>query len=158
MLFVTLRRALQMISFIYFSIVVDSQEVCNETITGCCPGYFWNYRKNTCEPCMPGYHGINCTFICPYPSYGHGCQGLCDCNEDMCDVSNGCQPIATECLPGYVGVNFVTKCPYPTYGEKCQGTCDCSKDACDVSTGCRKTNTRTTGIHFKLTILRLCYK
>lgn len=45
--------------------------------------------------CMPGYHGINCTFVCPYPSYGHGCQGLCDCNEDMCDVSNGCQPIAT---------------------------------------------------------------
>lgn len=30
MLFVTLRRALQMISFIYLNIVVDSQEVCNE--------------------------------------------------------------------------------------------------------------------------------
>lgn len=30
MLYVTLRKALQMISFIYFSIVVDSQEVCNE--------------------------------------------------------------------------------------------------------------------------------
>lgn len=56
--------------------------------------------------------------------------------------------IFSECLPGYVGLNCVTKCPYPTYGEKCQGTCGCSKDACDVSTGCRKTNTRTTGIHF----------
>lgn len=53
-----------------------------------------------------------------------------------------------ECLPGYVGLNCVTKCPYPTYGEKCRGTCDCSKDACDVSMGCRKTNIRTTGIHF----------
>lgn len=53
-----------------------------------------------------------------------------------------------ECLPGNVGLSCVTKCPYPTYGEKCQGTCDCSKDACDVSMGCRKTNIRTTGIHF----------
>lgn len=88
MLSVTLCRALLLISFIYFSIVVDSEEVCNEcdiffiviklcilknmfsvnvlnifiepdvfyhflfmlrTITGCCIGYFWNYRKNICE-------------------------------------------------------------------------------------------------------------
>lgn len=45
--------------------------------------------------CMPGYIGINCTSKCPYPTYGHGCQGFCDCNEVMCDVSNGCEPITT---------------------------------------------------------------
>lgn len=44
---------------------------------------------------MPGYIGINCTTVCPYPTYGHRCQGLCDCNEEMCDVSNGCEPITT---------------------------------------------------------------
>lgn len=44
---------------------------------------------------MPGYSGINCTTGCPYPTYGHGCQGLCDCNVDMCDVSTGCTQITT---------------------------------------------------------------
>lgn len=39
---------------------------------------------------MPGYNGINCTSLCPHPSYGYGCQGLCDCEKDMCDVSTGC--------------------------------------------------------------------
>lgn len=40
--------------------------------------------------CIPGYHGINCTIVCPYPSYGPACQGFCDCKKDMCDVSTGC--------------------------------------------------------------------
>lgn len=44
---------------------------------------------------MPGYNGINCTITCPYPTYGHGCQSVCDCSKDMCDVSNGCEPITT---------------------------------------------------------------
>lgn len=39
---------------------------------------------------MPGYNGINCTGLCPHPSYGRGCQGFCDCEKDMCDVSTGC--------------------------------------------------------------------
>lgn len=41
---------------------------------------------------MPGYSGINCTTICPHPTYGQGCQGLCDYDEDICDVSTGCVP------------------------------------------------------------------
>lgn len=40
--------------------------------------------------CIPGYHGKNCTIVCPYPSYGPGCQDFCDCKKDMCDVSTGC--------------------------------------------------------------------
>lgn len=39
---------------------------------------------------MPGYSGINCTSVCPHPTYGHNCQGSCDCDEDMCDASTGC--------------------------------------------------------------------
>lgn len=40
--------------------------------------------------CIPGYTGLNCTSICPYPTYGDRCQGYCDCTNDMCDVSMGC--------------------------------------------------------------------
>lgn len=113
----------------------------NRTISGCCPGYFWSDKNNSCEcklelyiskksecnyllclhysflphrnkhqqlkcftvvflyicisVCMPGYTGINCTKICPYPSYGPRCQGFCDCNKDICDVSTGCEPNTT---------------------------------------------------------------
>lgn len=45
--------------------------------------------------CMPGYSGINCTNACPHPTYGDGCQGVCNCNVDMCDVSTGCTQITT---------------------------------------------------------------
>lgn len=45
--------------------------------------------------CTPGYIGINCTLSCKYPFYGHGCQGFCDCDEDLCDVSTGCEPLTT---------------------------------------------------------------
>lgn len=44
---------------------------------------------------MPGYTGINCTDACPYPSYGHNCQGYCHCEEDICDLSTGCAQITT---------------------------------------------------------------
>lgn len=47
---------------------------------------------------MPGYIGMKCTTVCPYPTYGHGCQGFCDCSKVMCDVSNGCEPITTGIL------------------------------------------------------------
>lgn len=51
---------------------------------------------------MTGSNGINCSNICPYPTFGVGCQGSCDCNETMCDVSRGCEPITAGtyfCLP-----------------------------------------------------------
>lgn len=39
---------------------------------------------------MPGYNGINCTSLCPYPQYGVDCQQSCNCNRDFCNASNGC--------------------------------------------------------------------
>lgn len=39
---------------------------------------------------MPGYHGINCTTLCPYPQYGVDCQGTCNCSINLCDFSFGC--------------------------------------------------------------------
>lgn len=41
--------------------------------------------------CMAGYTGLNCTIRCPYPSYGVNCQGTCNCSEEDCDVSTGCE-------------------------------------------------------------------
>lgn len=93
-------------------------------IDGCCFGYFWNSKANTCERqlkliiflwlliektiymhtklvvlfisvCMPGYIGLNCTTHCPYPSYGERCQGYCNCENDTCDVSTGCKHLMT---------------------------------------------------------------
>lgn len=57
-------------------------------------------KKCICiSACMLGYDGINCTERCPYPSHGKGCQGFCDCDEDMCDVSTGCKPNTTgKCM------------------------------------------------------------
>lgn len=45
--------------------------------------------------CMPGYSGINCTDICPYPSYGERCQKYCECSNDTCDASTGCGTFTT---------------------------------------------------------------
>lgn len=39
---------------------------------------------------MPGYSGINCTMLCPYPQYGIDCQKGCNCSKDMCNVFTGC--------------------------------------------------------------------
>uniref|UniRef100_A0A8W8JLB4 Uncharacterized protein n=1 Tax=Magallana gigas TaxID=29159 RepID=A0A8W8JLB4_MAGGI len=111
---------LSTILFVIFSIDVESQEVCNDTITGCCYGYFWSYKSYSCEACMPGYSGINCTVVCPYPTYGHNCQGLCDCDEDICDVSTGCTQITTE----------TNDC-----------NIDCEENMCNVSSGCTQITT-----------------
>lgn len=128
---------------VIFSIDVELQEVCNETISGCCPGYFRSNKNNSCKLCMPGYTGINCTKSCPYPTYGQGCQSFCDCNKDICDVSTGCEP-NTACMPGYFGINCTRACPYPGYGHGCKGACDCDEDICDVSTGCTQITTENT--------------
>ena len=41
--------------------------------------------------CMSGYFGRNCSLQCPYPTFGKRCQGKCDCEQDLCDVSTGCK-------------------------------------------------------------------
>lgn len=40
---------------------------------------------------MPGYVKHNCTETCPYPSYGEGCQKICNCSKNACDLSTGCR-------------------------------------------------------------------
>lgn len=40
--------------------------------------------------CMPGYNGVNCSLLCPYPYFGVKCQRSCNCSRDLCDVSTGC--------------------------------------------------------------------
>lgn len=56
--------------------------------------------------CKPGYIGINCTRVCPYPLYGVDCQMLCNCSKNLCDVSTGCQQITT----GDVHIVFIYCC------------------------------------------------
>uniref|UniRef100_A0A8W8JMJ7 Uncharacterized protein n=1 Tax=Magallana gigas TaxID=29159 RepID=A0A8W8JMJ7_MAGGI len=75
--------------------VVVSEDVCNETTSACCSGFFRNLETNECENCKPGYTGPNCTVRCYYPSYGNKCQGICNCSADICDMSWGCRTLTT---------------------------------------------------------------
>nr|XP_034333986.1 protein draper-like [Crassostrea gigas] len=108
---------------------------------GCCPGSSWNSTSQQCERCTPGYSGVNCSFPCPYPSYGVECQQSCNCIQDLCDVSTGCMNSNKGCMPGYSGVNCSLQCPYPSYGVNCQKICNCIQELCDVSKGCQQTTT-----------------
>lgn len=40
--------------------------------------------------CRPGYNGVNCSQLCPYPYYGVYCQRKCNCSKTLCDVFIGC--------------------------------------------------------------------
>nr|XP_022294825.1 uncharacterized protein LOC111104940 [Crassostrea virginica] len=40
--------------------------------------------------CSIGFQGPNCTFICPFPSYGKDCQLECRCSESLCSHVDGC--------------------------------------------------------------------
>ena len=54
----------------------------------------FNYIMFTVE-CKPGYAGPNCSFNCPHPTYGDGCQGICECSKDECDSVTGCKPMSS---------------------------------------------------------------
>ena len=41
--------------------------------------------------CSVGYIGNHCSLPCPYPSYGKGCQMLCNCRKDECIFNSGCE-------------------------------------------------------------------
>ena len=54
--------------------------------------FVWTSEK--AEACPPGYFGYLCKAKCVYPYYGEECQGHCDCSENLCDVTHGCQPVS----------------------------------------------------------------
>lgn len=47
-------------------------------------------RTKYIAECKPGLTGINCTSLCPYPTYGNRCQEICSCSNETCDVKTGC--------------------------------------------------------------------
>ena len=40
--------------------------------------------------CPSGYFGDFCEESCPFPKYGPGCQKVCLCSKQRCNVSTGC--------------------------------------------------------------------
>uniref|UniRef100_A0A8W8MLH9 TNFR-Cys domain-containing protein n=1 Tax=Magallana gigas TaxID=29159 RepID=A0A8W8MLH9_MAGGI len=63
----------------------------------CCAGTYWNDETSSCEKCPLGYHDINCSRICTYPTFGKRCQDLCDCKPSECTVSFESQFLITPC-------------------------------------------------------------
>lgn len=43
-----------------------------------------------CIACEIGFFGKNCNTKCIYPTFGQGCQSVCDCNVTNCDHVKGC--------------------------------------------------------------------
>eukprot|EP00105_Crassostrea_gigas_P017413 XP_011435179.1 PREDICTED: scavenger receptor class F member 2 [Crassostrea gigas] len=86
--------------FVIILTITTVSIACKATVTslecerGCCPGTVWNDKTQTCEACMDGYHAENCSTPCPHPFFGKECQMICNCSEDLCDISKGC-PIET---------------------------------------------------------------
>ncbi|XP_061169536.1 multiple epidermal growth factor-like domains protein 10 [Saccostrea echinata] len=89
-----------------------------------------------CKVCSPGYVGSNCTQICPYPNYGLDCQGKCECDERLCDITTGCYAESVGCRQGYFGDRCVYRCRFPNYGKYCQHKCQCKESECSHVTGC----------------------
>ncbi|XP_062567843.1 multiple epidermal growth factor-like domains protein 10, partial [Saccostrea cucullata] len=87
--------------------------------------------------CHPGYIGTNCSQICPYPNYGSECQGRCNCDERLCDITAGCYNDSEGCRQGYFGDRCVHRCRFPNYGKYCQEVCQCKQYECGHVTGCK---------------------
>nr|XP_048767848.2 multiple epidermal growth factor-like domains protein 10 isoform X2 [Ostrea edulis] len=85
--------------------------------------------------CAIGYFGVDCTGRCPFPSFGKGCQLVCNCCEDQCNHEKGCPK--DDCGPGYLGVFCDVKCRYPGFGTECQNKCLCEQKMCDPVKGCQ---------------------
>lgn len=39
---------------------------------------------------------MNCTSQCPYPTHGINCQEICNCSDEHCGVSTGCNVGITD--------------------------------------------------------------
>lgn len=51
--------------------------------------------------------GPNCEIRCPFPSYGEGCQMICNCIEKDCDPANGCNNSSTGVHMFLMALNLV---------------------------------------------------
>lgn len=56
----------------------------------CCYGFSLNKMTGICEECSIGYHGHNCAMKCRPPTYGKGCQTICNCSVEDCHFAHGC--------------------------------------------------------------------
>lgn len=57
--------------------------------TQCCADFYMKGKK--CIPCPKGYFGLNCSYMCPYPTYGRRClDGKCTCPKEYCNANTGC--------------------------------------------------------------------
>lgn len=88
----------------HFRLHGENIPYCEWNYKGCCEGYIWNSKNSSCEVCMKGYHGVNCTMQCPFPTYGVRCQKYCHCTKHLCDVSKGCSTLDN----GNTGLSMVT--------------------------------------------------
>ncbi|XP_078316050.1 uncharacterized protein LOC144620138 [Crassostrea virginica] len=77
--------------FLFLHVVSSEKGPCNSYFNGCCPGTKWDWDENNCAECEPGYFWINCTKICPYPTFGKSCAQTCSCTNTSCDFANGCK-------------------------------------------------------------------
>nr|XP_034331320.1 uncharacterized protein LOC105341173 isoform X2 [Crassostrea gigas] len=87
----TVFTVLQM-SFLFLFIDTSHSDLCKSTegVLECCPGYAWNRIEERCKKCDAGKFGPRCEKVCPYPYYGNICVFKCDCNENLCNPSDGC--------------------------------------------------------------------
>nr|XP_034321958.1 uncharacterized protein LOC117688233 [Crassostrea gigas] len=56
----------------------------------CCDGYFLNQTTGQCQKCPLGYYLNNCLTKCSAPTYGEGCQSVCQCPIVSCHFATGC--------------------------------------------------------------------
>lgn len=99
---VTNMRTIYTVFVILFQIcLVGSLHLCSNkdgTLT-CCQGYKFDHAQTRCIPCENGFTGTNCVTKCQYPTYGKGCQSVCDCNATVCDSVNGCINASESKIP-----------------------------------------------------------
>nr|XP_022289120.1 uncharacterized protein LOC111101104 [Crassostrea virginica] len=50
----------------------------------------------TCVECQQGYLGVNCSKMCPFPTFGNKCSKNCTCEKEMCNFQIGCKKVLTN--------------------------------------------------------------